>query len=1018
MSNTLVSGQLALPTLPTLPDSQTSHMNSVRSRADSSMPETLKGEVEPLNCNLYSTSGNMHAQSESMPNNVDIKPNSGNLELLMPNKRKATTDQVFGDWDPQKMTSNKRFPVGSHAKGNNVSPTSSKRSMPNTSRTSASGKKVMHLESLANKTQSTASRKSAQPEVSPKGQSESHDSVRAKLRESLASALALVSQQREDSSDGKTKTEHEVETNTQEGLKEHKPLVCNSSTGSNKELVKAGDYSTSSIFTYGSNDDMKASPGIHFKETCKEETPTWNYMGTEFQSNPILSGEDSLFGDGLFFKDELLQGNGLSWVSDPTPHISELNEVENSTKSEVMDEDATIYEKEKTIQSPESLALEIESELFKLFGGVNKKYKEKGRSLLFNLKDRNNPELRERVMSGEITPDRLCSMTAEELASKELSEWRIAKAEELDHMKVLPDSDVTVRRLVKKTHKGEYQVDFEPDNGASEELSPNISAPSQKRSKINGFDAKSLKSEPTKVDQYDHCEITIPSDGTDMQGLMVDDMKDLPPIVSLDEFMESLNKEPPFENLPVDSGTTSIERDKENLEVGSKSRSPAEPSKPPVKAASQKTEEVCVESKITNADKKLADSQKSLDTSTVRHPKQEHVWEGLLQLTLSSTANFVALYKSGEKANTKEWAGFFDIKGRVRLDAFDKFLQALPMSRTRAIMVSHFVLKEGSTDGERSCLDELVDSYITDERLGFAEPAPGVELYLCPPRTKTVDMIINHLPKSYTEKLNNIDDGLIGIVVWRKVEITPSVISQNSSSHQNHTTKNHTGGQNSVNDMNRNNSGFAPRSGPSSPILSKPPQPDEDDDDVPPGFGPPGQREDDDLPEFNFSGGSTSVSIPNHPPGYGLGSRHHNLRAPTRQVDQMRELIQKYGQNGTNDGGGGRIPTEPWNDEDDDIPEWQPQTSHLGLPPKAPQPIQNPTLVPHVPHYPPVQRPPWPPVAQPIQPLQPPMNVQQQGTWWPYGVNNVGNLPSGQFNGAPGPGHLARDWRPNNNKGF
>lgn len=73
---------------------------------------------------------------------------------------------------------------------------------------------------------------------------------------------------------------------------------------------------------------------------------------------------------------------------------------------------------------------------------------------------------------------------------------------------------------------------------------------------------------------------------------------------------------------------------------------------------------------------------------------------------------------------------------------------------------------------------QLVDSYISDERLGFAEPAPGVELYLCPPRTKTVDMIINHLPKSYTEKLINIDDGLIGIVVWRKVQITAPDFAQ------------------------------------------------------------------------------------------------------------------------------------------------------------------------------------------------------------------------------------------------
>lgn len=43
---------------------------------------------------------------------------------------------------------------------------------------------------------------------------------------------------------------------------------------------------------------------------------------------------------------------------------------------------------------------------------------------------------------------------------------------------------------------------------------------------------------------------------------------------------------------------------------------------------------------------------------------------------------------SGEKTSGKEWANFLEIKGRVRLEAFEKFLQQLPMSRSRAVMVS------------------------------------------------------------------------------------------------------------------------------------------------------------------------------------------------------------------------------------------------------------------------------------------------------------------------------------------
>ena len=44
-----------------------------------------------------------------------------------------------------------------------------------------------------------------------------------------------------------------------------------------------------------------------------------------------------------------------------------------------------------------------------------------------------------------------------------------------------------------------------------------------------------------------------------------------------------------------------------------------------------------------------------------------------------------------------------------------------------------------------------------------------------------------------------------------------------------------------------------PRSGP--PVYVKPQPDDNDDDDLPPGFGPPTTRDEDDLPEFNFSSG-------------------------------------------------------------------------------------------------------------------------------------------------------------------
>lgn len=46
-------------------------------------------------------------------------------------------------------------------------------------------------------------------------------------------------------------------------------------------------------------------------------------------------------------------------------------------------------------------------------------------------------------------------------------------------------------------------------------------------------------------------------------------------------------------------------------------------------------------------------------------------------------------FYSGERTTAKEWPRSLEIKGRVRLDAFEKFLQELSLSRSRAVMVSN-----------------------------------------------------------------------------------------------------------------------------------------------------------------------------------------------------------------------------------------------------------------------------------------------------------------------------------------
>lgn len=534
---------------------------------------------------------------------------------------------------------------------------------------------------------------------SSKVQTESSESVRSKMRESLAAALALVSQQ------GKTQLPNNTPNDavSTQGKLESSSQSAGSapaSVGNSVEQRQDISQPVNSSFT-------EADSVGHVVEEHRQST-TFN---EDFQSSYTLTTDDVPFSDTFFMKDDLLQGNGLSWVlSDMVDVGNQRESVTNIEQRSEPEETGGVCREEPPL--PELLASRIEAELFKLFGGVNKKYKEKGRSLLFNLKDRNNPELRERVMFGAIRPEQLCSMTAEELASKELSEWRIAKAEELAQMVVLPDSDVDIRRLVKKTHKGEFQVEVEhEDNVPVDEISGGTTSGARSQTIKNDVDDTSPSKPDANTDtekgnlQKDNTfSITISSnEGNDpMQGLMTDDaLKDpdfLPPIVSLDEFMESLHSEPPFENLPVESGKVTPTSDKDSG-FGSKSK-PSDlapnvqagvtPDKSEklqstgVNSVAEEEKKVNAESGAISSDTRYSERQadmKSTDGRKVRSTddvksassdaelrdnqfhaekrygnnnghlkaavptKGECLWEGMLQLNISSTHSVISIFK-------------------------------------------------------------------------------------------------------------------------------------------------------------------------------------------------------------------------------------------------------------------------------------------------------------------------------------------------------------------------------------
>uniref|UniRef100_A0A2H8TJ13 PHD finger protein 3 n=2 Tax=Melanaphis sacchari TaxID=742174 RepID=A0A2H8TJ13_9HEMI len=134
-------------------------------------------------------------------------------------------------------------------------------------------------------------------------------------------------------------------------------------------------------------------------------------------------------------------------------------------------------------QNLEELISKIEEELYNQFNKVDQKYKAKYRSLLFNIKDPKNLNFFKKIMFKWVTPYQLVRMTADEMASQELAEWR--ERENKHQIEMIRKTELDMmnqpKALLMKTHKGEEIIESK-DNKETivSELNPDIKVEEKK----------------------------------------------------------------------------------------------------------------------------------------------------------------------------------------------------------------------------------------------------------------------------------------------------------------------------------------------------------------------------------------------------------------------------------------------------------------------------------------------------------------------------------------------------------
>lgn len=125
----------------------------------------------------------------------------------------------------------------------------------------------------------------------------------------------------------------------------------------------------------------------------------------------------------------------------------------------------------------EKFCRKTEEELYRLFNkDAGHKYKTKYRSLVYNIKDLKNEQLFRKICTKEIGPYRFVRMTAEELASQELSEWR--QNENKHQLDMIKKNELDLltqpKNYILKSHKGEEVMEDKETGRVNEGLSTSV----------------------------------------------------------------------------------------------------------------------------------------------------------------------------------------------------------------------------------------------------------------------------------------------------------------------------------------------------------------------------------------------------------------------------------------------------------------------------------------------------------------------------------------------------------------
>ncbi|KAH7622362.1 putative PHD finger protein 3 [Nannochloris sp. 'desiccata'] len=397
------------------------------------------------------------------------------------------------------------------------------------------------------------------------------------------------------------------------------------------------------------------------------------------------------------------------------------------------------------LPKPAVVANVVEDELVRMYGGTTKEYKEKSRTLVFNLKG--NKELRAHVLRGDITPAAFVRMTATELANKELAAYRMKKEEEALKMSVLdaeaaakfstaaaldardtlalPAAIVTDKLLAareKETAEGETN-----DGEDADALSPTrhgsggamfssgsprgaaggkLSSPSGHSGDHDAHDHERGPSTASKSEAPAAPAVAI--DYASVKAQAVQTNNSLP---------QRLDSDISQKLEPFSGGSGGLERSPASGGGGGG-------------GGNGGSEERKHKIKLPAVENLTRVFLPARSLSTLR----PNIWSGSIVVPGTGEYTFTAdALAGGHDLAALLGPAKLQVRGRLSISNLIKFLCELHLSKHRLAMLGVLRPLPTAEPMDRESIKSLVSSYVGQSRAGVGEPHKGVEVYLIPP---------------------------------------------------------------------------------------------------------------------------------------------------------------------------------------------------------------------------------------------------------------------------------------------